>query len=655
MRPSTTLRSLRAARAALLLSAVALPVAPAARAAQKAPRPSERETWWVITLDGRGVGSLHERAREADGGIAVTSDFQLVLNRMGSRVEMSYSAATRESQAGAFRTLDYDLKLSQQTTSLHAEAGDGVLRLRDRAGEGSGSYERTLPFSGELAGPERVRRLSAERLRAVGDRLDLQIFSPELGQIVTLSRSVLGLEPTPGIEGAVPAVKVEESLSGLPLKRTLWLGADGDVLRSEDPSPFGPLVSLRASREAAERAGAGGELPAEVYASTLVRTQVRLPEARRLERLTLELRHRRPELGWPDLSGPGQRVVERTAQTLTLEIVRQHAEGTHPFPVAATPETAEFLEPNALIQSNDPELQAAARRIVAGETDALRAGLALQRWVAESLTFDLGVVMAPSNEVFRNKRGTCASYATLLTALLRSVGIPARYVLGFVYVDGILGGHAWSEILLGDRWVPLDGAIPSAGPADAGHLAMQRTSLRDGAGGLNSGAALQLFGQIDARVLAFQVEGGEPRQVGEETRPYTVAGDLYRNPGLGLELTKPDGFAFTDLDGVWPEATLLALTTPDGARVSLKRLSLRPWGDAGEQTEAALAAEVPGGKRRELGITGASGPVRVLATDSLAVAAFAVGEDAWLLRAEGEGAEWLLRRIVPGMRWRGRR
>ena len=62
------------------------------------------------------------------------------------------------------------------------------------------------------------------------------------------------------------------------------------------------------------------------------------------------------------------------------------------------------------------------------------------------------------------EEGYCVHYATACTALLRALGVPARYVSG--YVTGVTAGvptvvnnlqaHAWVEIWAGGRWVPVE-------------------------------------------------------------------------------------------------------------------------------------------------------------------------------------------------------
>lgn len=53
-------------------------------------------------------------------------------------------------------------------------------------------------------------------------------------------------------------------------------------------------------------------------------------------------------------------------------------------------------------------------------------------------------------------------------------------------------------------------------------------------------------------------------------KPFTIAGDTYRNPWLGLTVTKPASFRFTELESVWPDSTLLAIKGPDGQLVDIQ-------------------------------------------------------------------------------------
>lgn len=640
-----TRSSRRPLTAALLLLAAFVVRGPAATAGA-----TPTEQWYVIEIADTPVGSVHEQAKDGDGVVQVDTRSHMVLNRLGSKVEMTMAGASRESATGRLIRLDFELKLSQQATSLTAVVEEGKVRLTSRAG--MQSFERELPFSGEILGPDGLRRLSAERLRAPGDEVRAQVFSPELAVVTTVTRRVLAAEAAAGAPGGVGAIggaiKVEERVEGYPFPRTLWLDAAGLLVQSEEQGPFGMVRMRRADQAAAERAAGGGELPAESYGSTVVRTQVRIPKPRRTEWLELRLTHRRPEIGWPDFDHPNQRVRERTADGVVLEIRRPPAPAGQIFPVAATAANREYLEPNAYVQSNDPELAAQARAIVGEERDLVRAGVALQRWVAESMTFDAGIVLAPSVEVFRDRRGTCAGYAMLLTAMARSVGIPARYVLGYVYVDGMFGGHAWTEVLAGETWVPLDSAIPAAGIADAARFAFLTTSLAAGAGSLGAGPAAAMYGQIDLVVLGYGREGEPRRQVAADAPLYTVEGDRYRNTGLGLALDKPARLRFTALEEVWPSPTLLALEGPAGERVVLERRQGFPWEDAAAAARKELGELVPEGRSAVLEVAGR--PALLAEADGKAALAVPDGDDIWVLHAQAMDAAALLREVAAGLR-----
>jgi hypothetical protein len=205
--------------------------------------------------------------------------------------------------------------------------------------------------------------------------------------------------------------------------------------------------------------------------------------------------------------------------------------------------------------------------------------LALTRWTAKNMKFDLGIVFAPASELARDLRGTCVGYATLLAALLRASHIPARLVFGYVYTGGMFGGHAWVEAKFGDRWIPLDAALPSGGTADAARIAVAHDSLRDGPGKILS-VLQQVYGNASLSIVEY---GGARAPA----TPYVVAGGRYLNPGLGLSFAAPAGMAFKSLDAIWPDHTLFSLEGR-GGKLSVEEDELDPSLSPAAALRAAL-------------------------------------------------------------------
>lgn len=75
-------------------------------------------------------------------------------------------------------------------------------------------------------------------------------------------------------------------------------------------------------------------------------------------------------------------------------------------------------------------------------------------------------VSTPVSEVFRLRKGVCQDFAHLQIAMLRSLGVPARYVSGYLRTvppegqQRLIGSdesHAWLSVYCGDgQWLDLD-------------------------------------------------------------------------------------------------------------------------------------------------------------------------------------------------------
>jgi transglutaminase-like putative cysteine protease len=131
-----------------------------------------------------------------------------------------------------------------------------------------------------------------------------------------------------------------------------------------------------------------------------------------------------------------------------------------------------------------------ARRITAGAPTEYDAVLAVQRWLRTHTVYDLGVpsdppgVDAVDEFLFERRRGFCEHIASAMAVLLRSVGVPTRFVTGFgpgernpltgYYEVREADAHAWVEVLYpGVGWVPYDPTfgVPPADPSAAWFVA----------------------------------------------------------------------------------------------------------------------------------------------------------------------------------------
>lgn len=140
-------------------------------------------------------------------------------------------------------------------------------------------------------------------------------------------------------------------------------------------------------------------------------------------------------------------------------------------------EALEFLFDTGLIPES-AELSAYARAAFPPGRPLLDAVLELTRRIHEEFTFDrkATTVRTPLAAIFKSRRGVCQDFARLEIACLRSLGLPARYVSGYLETAppagrtrllGADASHAWLAVYCGEiGWIhvdPTNNVLPSRG------------------------------------------------------------------------------------------------------------------------------------------------------------------------------------------------
>lgn len=114
-----------------------------------------------------------------------------------------------------------------------------------------------------------------------------------------------------------------------------------------------------------------------------------------------------------------------------------------------------------------------AKEVTAGDTNPFDEAMAIQNFVRNRITYDENVSFPPNNQdvvdyvLFDSKKGYCEYYASSMIVMLRSLGVPARMVVGFYPApyDASVGGyvyrqryaHAWVEVYFpGYGWIPFE-------------------------------------------------------------------------------------------------------------------------------------------------------------------------------------------------------
>lgn len=104
-------------------------------------------------------------------------------------------------------------------------------------------------------------------------------------------------------------------------------------------------------------------------------------------------------------------------------------------------------------------IKSLAKRIVGKEKDYYRQARKIFDWILDNISYTYPPEERGAIPTLKNKCGDCGEFSLLFIALCRSLGIPARSVVGMWALPKD-DYHAWAEFYLeGVGWVPVDASI----------------------------------------------------------------------------------------------------------------------------------------------------------------------------------------------------
>ena len=252
-------------------------------------------------------------------------------------------------------------------------------------------------------------------------------------------------------------------------------------------------------------------------------------------------------------SSYSQKVIQEDefSKRVLIEANLEPLNSKAPFPISSQLLPAEmryFLQAEKDIPANEENISAEAKKIVRGSSTVQEAVSAIFHWIVDNHTYDAGRnTLQDGRSVFYSKRGSCVGYTNLSIAMLRSMGIPARYAHGYLppgYEWGISkkywgvqisggGYHAWVEVYYPDVGWTFSDLLHSKNFVDPFHVLryidgidLNPRSIQGGSLDVEEATTFTIFKEENTTLAIDQTSPAPEGHSGTAIRKTTVWHDL---------------------------------------------------------------------------------------------------------------------------------
>lgn len=201
--------------------------------------------------------------------------------------------------------------------------------------------------------------------------------------------------------------------------------------------------------------------------------------------------NRHQKVHYWDISVPGERQLQRDAfnnnwmtcsQRFSYQNMTIMAQGV----VEINPNSAQciedqlnpylFLQPTASTLCN-AQMKAFAHQYVPAQATHEQV-IALAQAILEYMPYvpESTSVYTSAIEAFEHQQGVCQDHSHVMIAMCKALGLPARYVSGYLFSDNIshLASHAWAEVFIDQQWHCFDVSNQMFSPTSHIYVAVGR-------------------------------------------------------------------------------------------------------------------------------------------------------------------------------------
>jgi hypothetical protein len=428
---------------------------------------AKRQDWYGLYMNGKKVGWFREDfGREgagADAAYVVSSTGLLTIVAMDQEVEVQISEREEFDAAApyALRAARSESKQAagSEIVELHRE-GKGYVATISAGGEARTMNVASIDYT--LA-DAMTQELWTKAGRAPGDTARVRNFDlSELKPDVT-TFTVTGVK-----ESLVEGVRTKfYEMAAKTARRGMETTATIDAAGRPIAGKIGGLFEIRAEpEEQAHQIEKSGDL----FVFGFARIDRPIGDPVHVTKLVIDVEGE----GLDKVAdGPGQKVARaEDGKTITLTLGADAGVKA----TANAAEIAEALEETVDFPTRLPRVVALATQAVGDAKTPAEKVERLVHFVAKYVEDKVTPNNPSVSEIITSKKGDCSEHALLFVTLARAAGIPARQVGGLMYMgDDVkaFGGHAWNEVALDGRWVPVDPTWDET-TVDATHITLER-------------------------------------------------------------------------------------------------------------------------------------------------------------------------------------